>query len=129
MKSYGQQLVFLELLINCHPQQRQALLKTISDSQTNFLSLVLHNILQGKVILESEHRRQLQRHASLIRKIARKTTPISVKRSLLINHNRLVKIIFKPLIQGLKNILCNNGKRDGISPQGEVGKGSKIVQQ
>ena len=122
MKSYGQHLIFLELLVSCHPKQRRALLRTISDSQVNFLSLVLHNILQGKLILDHSHKQRLQRHASLIRRIARKSTVVSVKQDLFLKHNRLVRIIFAPLLQDLKDILLEHGNRIRFSSKRKVGK-------
>ena len=107
MQPNRQHLVFLELLVTTHFQQRRKLLDTLSKSQATFLSSVLHNILKSNIVLTSEHREKLLKHASLIRKLAKKSTPLGVKRELYRKHYKLALSIFKPLLDQLKAKFCN----------------------
>ncbi len=100
----------MELLVSTNVKQRKALLETITDVQLNFLSTILKNILQSNIVLDSVHLKKLTRHAAVIRRLAQKSTTASVKRTLLSNHNRLVCIIFRPLVKELKQKLTQDGR-------------------
>ena len=114
-----QHLLFLELLVTTHFQQRLKLLDTLSLSQATFLSGVLHNILISNIVLDSEHRAKLLKHASLIRRLADKSTPLPIKCGLYRKHYKVFLSIFKPLLPELKARFCN-GERNGAGPQGAV---------
>ncbi len=119
MKPKRQHLVFLELLVNTHQTQRQALLQSLSDSQVNFLSNILHNILTSNIVLGQDHRSKLLRYAAVIRRLAGKGTPSSIKEDLFKKHHKLIVLIFKPLLPLLKQKFCH-GSRDDLGANGAV---------
>ena len=84
------------------------MLDTLSDAQANYLSGILHNILKSNIVLAPEHRRKLLKHASLIRRLASKSTLITVKRELYRKHYKLLLYVFKPLLAQLKAKFCND---------------------
>ena len=103
------QLLFLELMVTTRFQQRKKLLETLSRIQVRFLSGILHNLLKSNIVLESNHRRRLLKHAALIRKLASKKTPLSVKKQVYSKHYKVVLGIFKPLLPQLKAKFCKDG--------------------
>ena len=119
MKPKRQHLVFLELLVTTHQTQRQALLENLSESQVAFLSSILHNILKSNIVLGKDHRSKLLRYAAVIRRLANKATPNSIKETLFKKHHKLIVLILKPLLPLLKNKFCH-GSRDDLSANGAV---------
>lgn len=119
MKPKRQHLVFLELLVTTHQTQRQALLQNLSNSQVNFLSNILRNILRSNIVLEQDHRSKLLRYAAVIRRLAGKGTPISIKEDLFKKHHKLTVLIFKPLLPLLKQKFCH-GSRDDLGTNGAM---------
>ncbi len=98
----GREDLFFELLVTTHFKQRYNLLESLNDRQINFLSSILYNLLKSNIILDPGHKGKLVKHASLIRRLASKTTLLSVQRDLYKKHYKLVISIFKPLLPQMK---------------------------
>lgn len=112
MRPKRQHVIFLECLLNTHQEQRRKILESISSDQVHFLSSVLFNVLKSNILLQENHRKRLLKHASLIRRLANKSTPDKVKKELYNKHYKLVVTIFKPLLSQLEERFCH-GKGNG----------------
>ena len=107
MRPKRKHVVFLECLVSVHQEQRRKILESLSTEQIQFLSSVLFNVLKSNIVLQPDHREKLLRHASLIRRLAHKKTPESVKKELYQKHYKLVVTIFKPLLSELEERFCH----------------------
>jgi Zn-dependent oligopeptidase len=61
-----QQDHFLELLRTTRKLQRQALLRTIDQSQLKALSEIIHNVIKGSIILSPSDKNRLKKYKKVL---------------------------------------------------------------
>ena len=76
---------FIRLLLNTESQQAKALLKTITDDQTQAVSEILYNI--SKIATKPSDKAIIRKRSSFLRKLMNKKTRLRSKVKLVSKHN------------------------------------------
>jgi hypothetical protein len=97
------QLPYLVLLQSTTPQQRRALIQTMSRQQLTAICEVILNVFKGVFRLAKDVIKRLRRYESFIRALASREESRTSKRKILIKIQRLLPDLLRPALRFLGN--------------------------
>lgn len=97
---------YLELLRTAQPQQRKALLQTITDKQLDAVCACAYNLIRGNVPVSPAQKKKLSPHKVHIRKLADKSLTRQSKKKILNQRGgfflgTILKAILPPVLGSL----------------------------
>jgi len=101
-------LEFLKAVTVGHHTKRKKILKSASCDNIRSIAEIAHNTLKGNINLSKQHRNKIKKHASTIRKLARKSLSLKKKREIIENQ----KGGFLPLL--VSPFLAATGQKNEI---------------
>lgn len=81
---------FLRLLLSTSIKQKQALIKTVGDSQLKAIVQIVYNVLIGNRYLSEKDKKELSRHKNVIRRFVKKRISQSERKQILYKYIRYI---------------------------------------
>ena len=95
----------LQLLNQCTPQQRTALLKTAKPDLIHALCDCIANVLHKNILITSQQKGVLAKKKNVLRELARKSTKTARKKKLLVQHGGgILKTILGTIINAIGSL-------------------------
>ena len=96
-------LTLFELLVHSPDIQRQALLKTLTDTQSKAVAEAIYNVLKGTCHISDKDKKNLNRYKSVIRRLVSSELTQKQRHRLLIKYRHLLPSLLKPVIEMFKS--------------------------
>ena len=96
----------LRLLTKAKPEQKKAILKTLSNDQVKAVCQCVLNILHGTIGVTKKVRNRLEKHKTCLRKLGDKKVSVNHKRKILIQKGSgFLDSLLGPVLTGLASLL------------------------
>ena len=96
-------LPLFEILISSSDNQRQAVLKTLADSQLKAILEAIYNVLKGTCPLRDKERNKSVPFKTVIRRIVSDGLTQKQRKRLLSKHHHLLPFLLKPVVEMLQS--------------------------
>lgn len=94
---------FVELLLNSHNLQVEALLKSVNIKQTYLVCEIVLNILEGVLQLTPIAKTRLKKYKTIFRNLTKRRGSIKSKQKLIISNSKALLLLLKSVNKQLKS--------------------------
>ena len=95
------QINYLKILHKSNPKTRNAILQNADKELINCICECVENTLNGNVKVSPAQRKQLKKHAAVLRQIRAKSGSLQTKKKLLVQKGGFLPALLAPILAGL----------------------------